>query len=250
MSKQFHLEIITHCYNYRRMWSYQISSLRLFPPESIRVTYTLWHTTRADPETARWIERYRSRWWPQSVKFNPRDLSPEQCYNRCIGRNITCRETEADYLFLTDCDVIFGPGCCDGFADGLLEAEMPILAHPQFIYRHKTQQTGDDLIDRTPDRPGWYEIDGSEFVHCRQRRCSGGLFIYRGDVARANGYLDDDEWRHWCKPAPHWIGTRSDKRFREWLNGKLGVVCQPAAIPNMYLLRHSMRGHIDQGIQL
>ncbi|MFP4540628.1 MAG: glycosyltransferase family A protein, partial [Opitutales bacterium] len=106
---RLHLEIVSHCWQYAHLQRYQLSSLVRFPPRDIEVTMTVYHS-RQDEDTVRLLEEFGQRAVP-GVSWNWRDLPPPSLFRRAIGRNEAARRTEADWIWFTDCDLLFRENC-------------------------------------------------------------------------------------------------------------------------------------------
>lgn len=251
---RFHLEIVTHCYRYRRLLAYQISSLRLFPPRDIDVTFNVWYTSKTDPVTAEWLRQPASNGdgdcsfmaLAPNIRFRRRDVPPTECYNRAIGRNCSCQETTADYVWLTDCDYLFREGCLDALPHALAAAGNPVLAFPRHAHESISQDSGDEYLSRlsSTGAPKTVDIHPLHFRPMRRSMPIGGLFIYRGDVARERGYISDRT--KWLVPNNRWRRELSDRIFRSWL----GVRAVPVELPNLYRIRHSQRGSFQRDVEL
>ena len=239
-----HIEIVSHCWQYAPMLLYQLSSLVLHPPTRPRITMTVFHAIE-DNDTARVLE-FIARHELPSVRWNWRRLPPEQLFRRSIGRNQAAHESTADWVWMTDCDIIFHNGCLDALADTLPLHHAPLL-YPQQERRTDMLATTDSLLAKANE---WLndsaplqllDIDPAAFnphlLHCAK----GEYQIVRGDVARAIGYCDG--LSPYQTPATHWCKCREDRVFR-WLLGSQG---EPINVPSVYQIRHIQKGRYRSG---
>lgn len=231
------LEIVSHCWLYSRLLTYQLSSLVLHPPQKCEVVATVFWCAE-DQRTRDVLDYFRAIDVPR-VTWQFRELERTRLCRRAIGRNIACRETRADRLWLTDCDYLVGDGTLDAIA--LAEFGGP-LAYPR--RSHVTSQPrGDEYIEAVT-APGVYDVSAEDFERDTHGRAIGGIQIVPGDIARERGYLPDS--RRFQSPSEVWVRTHCDRAFRVTL-GTTGV---PIDVPHVRRIRHSKRGRFDIGIQL
>lgn len=242
---EFQLDIVAHSYRYSRLLAYQLSSLCLHPPERARVNVVVFHTAD-DPETCETLDWFGRQPLPPTVTLTTWQLEPPQLFRRAIGRNLACRASRADWLWLADCDYLFGPNCLDALPEQLAGVTGP-LAYPRQTLRSISHELGDAAIERVVG-PGIYAIPpAANFEPERNNRGIGGIQIYRGSVARERGYLDGH--RKWLLPEERWARTREDAVFRGWVGAYRGRG-EGIDVPNLYRIRHSRRGRVDIGVKL
>ncbi len=227
------LEIVSHCWNYAHMALYQMSSLVLFPPEKASVVFTFFYSTE-DADTVSLLRFFEKQQVP-NVMWNPRAMPKEQLFRREIGRNRAALSTRADWVWFTDCDIVFHRGCLDGLAEALQGRRDALL----FPREERTTELLDDTdpILRPASRE-WAvtDIDVRRFTPHVRDRAKGEHQIVHGDVARAVGYCD--RIPSYQTPAEHWCKCRGDRAFR-WLLRTPGI---PIEVPAVYQIRHKSKG--------
>jgi hypothetical protein len=233
------LEIVSHCWNYSHLLVYQLSSLVTHPSTRLDVTYTLFFSAE-DQDTVALVEEFGSR-APPGLTWNFQPMQRSHLLRRAIGRNRAAKETTADWIWFTDCDVIFHAGALDALATQLqgcrarlvfpsiehstplLPADDPVLA-PAGTVRSAT--SGTDL-----------DIDPEAFsIRNEMDRAKGSYQITHGDVARELGYCD--ALPMFQKPVDRWRKTYEDRAFR-WLIGTEGTAID---VPGLYRVRHAAKG--------
>ena len=111
------IEIVSHCWRYAHLLAYQLSSLVNFPPTKARVRMTVFHASE-DEATRRMLEFFGGIPVP-GVAWNWQVLTPPELFRRSIGRNRIARATTADWVWFTDCDIVFHRDCIDTLSDRL-----------------------------------------------------------------------------------------------------------------------------------
>ena len=155
-------------------------------------------------------------------------------FRRSIGRNNAAKNTQADWIWFTDCDIIFGEGCLDGLAEQL-KGLTNTLVYPR--HESTTSMLDDDnpLLKKGAE-PQVVDIDTSDFTLHSRDKAKGAFQIVHGDVSRAIGYCD--QIRIYQTSASNWRKTYEDTVFR-WLLGTRG---DPIDIPNVFQIRHVTKG--------
>lgn len=236
----FSLELVSHCWGYDRALCFQLSSLVLHPPQSVRVTATVFFCPQ-DERTTETLAWFAGQRLPPRVAIRPWPLERTRLLRRAIGRNLAAKETRADAVWFADVDYIFGRDCIDAIPAAIESHPDSPLFYPRQSHRNQSDGHGDALIERIT-QPTVYPISDFEFpVVERNSRAIGGIQICRGDVARERGYLPDSE--KWQRPAERWRRTFEDRAYR----GALGTNGTPIDLPNLFRLRHSKRGRFDVG---
>lgn len=234
------LEIVSHCWNYAYLLVYQLSSIINYPPTKLTVTVTVFHAAE-DADTVNLLE-FIGRHAVPNVIWNWQQLPREQLFRRGIGRNRAALSTQADWVWMTDCDIIFHKGCLDSTADQLC-GRTDILLFPR--QERTTEMLPDSnslLIQGRACRI--VDIESSIFnLHSRDR-AKGAFQIIHGDVARAIGYCDGI--RLYQTAAAHWCKCYEDRIFR-WLVGAPGV---PLDIEGVYQIRHITKGRYRSGTRM
>lgn len=227
------LEIVSHCWRYAHLLAYQLSSLVLHPPSRLSVTMTVFHAAE-DASTVALLADFGARRAP-NVTWNWRALDPGRLFRRGIGRNLAARATAADWVWFTDCDLLFHAGCLDGLADAL-QGRRDALVFPREEAVSGLLDAHDPLLERGRTGPMPVDIDAGRFQRQARDRATGPLQIAHGDIARACGYCE--QLRVYQKPSPVWTKCTEDRAFR-WLLGTHGV---PVDVPGVYRIRHASKG--------
>jgi hypothetical protein len=236
VSGKVKLEIVSHCWNYSHLLAYQLSSYVLHPPSKAEVTATVFYCPE-DIRTKELLEFFSNQ-QVNNVQWNWQPLSKTELFRRSIGRNRAAKNTQADWIWFTDCDIIFGKDCLNGLADQL-QGRTDTLVYP------REESTTSMLDDDNPllkkgASPQVVDIDTSDFTSHVRDKAKGAFQIVHGDVARAVGYCE--KIRLYQTPADAWRKTYEDKAFR-WLLGSRGV---PIDVPNVFQIRHVTKGRYKQ----
>ncbi|HAS82413.1 MAG TPA: glycosyl transferase [Verrucomicrobia bacterium] len=231
------LEIISHCWRYSHMLAYQLSSFVLYPPSKLRAMITVFYAGE-DDGTTKLLAFIGSHKVP-NITWNWQALPKEQLFRRGIGRNRAALATQADWVWMTDCDIVFHKGCLDSLARQLVGRQEALLYPRQ-------ERTTTMLADSCPMLQKGralqlVDIDTREFsVHSRDR-AKGAFQIIHGDVARVIGYCDGIGL--YQTPAAHWCKCYEDRAFR-WLVGSQGT---PIEVEGVCQIRHVEKGRYQQG---
>jgi len=122
------IEIVSHCWNYSHLLARQLSSLVLFPPTRADVTMTVFYSEE-DEATVRLLKTFGTREAP-GVTWNWNALPKEQLFRRSIGRNKAALQTDADWVWFTDCDLMFRDDCLDVLVEQL-QGRRDVLVYPR-----------------------------------------------------------------------------------------------------------------------
>ncbi len=238
------IELVTHCYKYSRVLTYQLSSLLLDQPRTCRVIATVFYA-REDQPTIAVLNYFRDLFSEQNSKLEIRSwpLPKTDLFQRAIGRNQAALATPADIVWFTDADYVFRDGCLDHLAalDCFDDADASPLWFPAETFFNHNHANGDEYAGRAAEL-GVYDIVPEDFIIHRPGRAIGGVQIVSGDVARGRGYCRDD--RKHQKPVPLGDETfqfRSDITYRQ----SLGTKGTPLDLPGVYRIRQSNRCHVD-----
>ncbi len=230
------LEIVSHCWQYAHLLAYQLSSLVRYPPQRVDVTMHVCHA-KEDLETAALLRFFGAIDVP-GVRWQWHTLPRERLFRRAIGRNAAALASDADWVWFTDCDLMFRGQCLDVLGD-LLQGRRDALVYPRCEY--VTDLLADDdplLLSRAP---AIVDIDdGSGFRVREPGRATGPLQITHGDVARALGYCKPI--RYYQQPARHWRKAYEDCAHR-WLLESRGA---PLDVPGVYRIRHVAKGRYGE----
>lgn len=227
------LEIVSHCWRYGHFLAYQLSSLVNFPPQGLTVTMTVFYAPE-DPATCELLEHFGGKQVP-GVRWNWRPLPKEQLFRRAIGRNRAALETQADWIWFTDCDVLFRDDCFPQLADALQGRRDP-LVFPQTERCTPLLPETDPLLQRGAAAPQVVDIANAHFTQRQLKRATGPMQITHGDVARACGYCPT--LKRYQLPADHFCKAYEDRAFR-WLLDTQGT---PLDVPGIYRIRHIEKG--------
>ena len=232
-SGRLSLEIVSHCWRYAHLLAYQLSSLVLHPPTRLDVTVTVYYAVE-DGDTVALLAFFGAQHIP-GVTWNWQPLQRGRLFRRAIGRNLAALATHCDWIWFTDCDVVFHAGCLDGLADAL-QGRRDTLVFPREEHSTGLLPPSDPLLQATRGPPQVVDIDLARF-HARQRdRATGPLQIAHGDVARACGYCAG--LPAYQRPSRHWPKLREDRAFR-WLLRTQG---EPIDVPGVCRIRHLSKG--------
>ena len=227
------LEVVSHCWNYSHLLRYQLSSLVLFPPRDIDVTMTVFYCPE-DSGTARLLEFFSAQSVP-TVRWNWRPLPRQQLFRRAIGRNLAALATQADWVWFTDCDLMFRDKCLDTLAE-LLQGQRAALVFPSEERCTDLLSDDDPMLHPETDVPQVVDIDTTRFVTYHRDRATGPLQIAHGDVCRAVGYCRNI--RIYQEPVQGFAKCHEDRAFR-WLLRSKG---EPLPIGGVYRIRHVRKG--------
>ncbi len=230
---KLHLEIVSHCWNYANMLLYQLSSLVNFPPTKMHVTMTVFYND-ADVETRALLARFSDIHVP-GVTWNWCQLPTQALFRRAIGRNLAAKETTADWVWFTDCDVLFRENCLDTLND-VLQDRKDVLVYPRQEYCTGLLPADHDVLQPDLQRIQPADIDPALFRCFEKSRATGPLQITHGDVARAVGYCE--ALPYYQRPSHTWCKAYEDRAFR-WLLRTQG---EPLDVPGVYRIRHAAKG--------
>jgi hypothetical protein len=230
---RLHLEIVSHCWNYAHLLTFQLQSLVRYPPTAATITMTVFYND-ADTQTRALLDCYQQQ-TVEGVTWAFHSLPQSHLFRRAIGRNQAALATQADWIWYTDCDVIFGENFLSVLANELLGLKHP-LVYPQIEYRTPPLPPEHPWFAKrqTPGNVATFDPGITHPVSLD--RATGPMQIVRGDVARAVGYCRQP--RFYQKPAAHWCKATEDRVFR-WQLGTQGVAI--AAGP-VYRLQHQTKG--------
>ncbi len=231
------LELVSHCWNYAYLLDYQLSSLVNYPPTKLDLTVTIFYSTE-DEKTVAMLDFFGKK-EVTNVTWNWQELPKEMLFRRSIGRNKAALATKADWIWFTDCDLVFHEQCLDSLADAV-QGRKDALLYPQAEHI-TTLLAEDDPILVKGAEPQLLDIDTNTFSVMNVNRATGPLQITHGDVARSCGYCNSISI--YQKPAKHWCKAYEDRAFR-WLLRSQGVGID---IPNVFRIQHIFKGRYKEG---
>lgn len=250
------IEIVTHCWQYWRCLSLQLSSFLLEPPSSVRVTISVCYS----PEDLKTVKRLADimGWMeinghPETVDLRGVPFDRELLCRRAIGRNVLALETEADWVWFADCDMTFRGSSMDALGRELavLGKERPDvkMVYPKFV-QVPTQESGDKIIYGVDEKwDGPVEVDAKGFSRKRYHAAIGGAQVVRADVCHSEGYLN--KFPRLRRPEKRWKRTREDPHFRKKCIGGNGhPISTPEVCGGIARIRHTQRGRFDIGLEM
>lgn len=228
------IEIVSHCWQYAHLLAFQLSSLVNFPPTRASVRMTVFHEVN-DLRTRAMLEYFGAIAVP-GVEWNWQALPPTALFRRSIGRNRIARSTTADWVWFTDCDILFHRDCIDTLSD-CLQGRRDLLTYPKDERVTSMLATSDPMLMAERERPRIVDIDPALFtLSTNPPKAKGGYQIVHGDVARQCGYCE--QLAVFQRPAPSWAKTYEDRAFR-WLLGTDGAGLD---VPGVHRIRHVQKG--------
>lgn len=228
-----HIEIVSHCWNYAHLLAYQLSSLVLAPPQKCRLTMTVCYCEE-DQATVALLKFFEAQEVP-GVTWQWLPLRREELMRRAIGRNRAARASQADWVWFTDCDLLFHQGCLDGLAAAVADRSDP-LVFPREERCTPMLKPSDELLLAAAAEPRIVDIEADRFETQSRKKATGPLQIMRGDLARRFGYCGSI--RCYQTTTEHWRKTYEDRAFR-WLLGTAGT---PVDVPGVYRIKHVEKG--------
>ncbi len=227
------LEIVSHCWNYSRLLTYQLSSLVLYAPRKLSVTMTVFYN-QADERTVSVLDYFAAIDVP-GVHLRRWHQEQPQLFRRAIGRNLAALSSTADWVWFTDCDQVFHRGLLDALAEQLPDCRQP-LAFPRYASCTELVKEDDPILRRVDPGPAVVDIEPDRFVPRRHDRAIGAMQIARGDVMRRAGYCKDIP--RYKRPARQFGRTREDRTFR----ALLGTPGEPLDVEGLYRIEHLRKG--------
>lgn len=231
--KPLSLEIVTHCWNYANFLSYQLSSLVLFPPREVNVCMTVYYES-GDQRTREVLDYFRKQ-TVDNVRWNFQPLEKPYLLRRATGRNLAARNTNADWIFFTDCDLMFREQAIDHLGQELHNRN-DILVFPRYHMVSPLLPNDDPIFTDYTETGVLRDIDPGRFYREERSRAVGSFQIARGDAARRGGYCGTIPYYH--RPVKRWRKCYEDRTFR-WLLGTMGI---PIEVPGFYRIRHAAKG--------
>lgn len=229
------LEIVSHCWRYGHYLNYQLSSLVNHRTDKFDITMTVFYVEDDDKVVP--VLDYFGRMDIPGITWNWQPLSREKLFRRGIGRNLAAKNTDADWIWFTDADIIFHEGCLDTLADQL-QGRDDGLVHPRIGLGTELLDEDDEILEKGRQGPALLDIPLDQFTPYGgpREKAKGPHQITHGDIARACGYCDSIAY--YQEPAGRWMKTYEDRAFR-WLIGTHGT---PLDIPNVCQIRHIVKG--------
>jgi len=126
-------------------------------------------------------------------------------FRRAIGRNQAALQSTADWVWFTDCDVVFQQGCIDAL-NAALQSRQDALVFPCAEQRTDIYTDSDLVSQNALEKIELLQASDDLFISKTVTRATGPLQITHGDVARNNGYCRDVAFYQ----RPELIATRAD----------------------------------------
>jgi hypothetical protein len=234
----FSLEIVSHCWQYAHLLRYQLSSIVLHAPSDINITVTVYYC-KSDQDTVTTLS-YFETFKQANIHWNWQPFPKEYLYRRSIGRNHAALNTQADWIWFTDCDSIFHKHCFSSLAQQLRKLQTP-LVFPYIEHRSRPLPAEHSDLRFDATNPALIDIAPEDFVATEITRATGPLQIVHCDVARKLGYCQQSVI--YQKPARQWCKALEDRIFR-WLLGTQGV---GMPIEGVYRIQHQEKGRYTKG---
>ena len=181
------IDIVSHCWQYGHLLAYQLSSLVNFPPTRAMVRMTVFYAPE-DLRTRAMLDFFGAIRVP-GVDWDWRAIEPGRLFRRSIGRNLIARSTTADWVWFTDCDIIFHRGCLDALTEQL-QGRTDRLVYPREERVTAMLVETDSLLAAERDRPRVVDINTGDFSQLAVPQATGAYQIVHGDIARACGYCE------------------------------------------------------------
>lgn len=227
------LEIVSHCWRYSHLLAYQLGSLVLYPPHDCDVRMTVFFSPE-DAPTARLLDFF-TRQSPANVAWNWWPIEKQRLFRRGLGRNLAAKATDADWIWLTDCDTLFQRDCLDELARQL-QSRQDLLCFPLEEACTELLEQSDPILTAAAE-PAVVDIEPGRFTsRTINRRAIGALQIMHGDVARRVGYCGAIAF--YQQPLEKWQKTYEDRAIR-WLLGTDGT---PIQVPHVRRVEHAQKG--------
>lgn len=232
---RLNLEIVTHCWQYGHLLTYQLSSLVNHRTDKLHVTMTVFHAAGDEPVTR--VLRFFEGIDLPNVTWDWRPLPKEHLFRRSIGRNLAAGGTHADWIWFTDADVVFHEGCLDALAN-LLQGRDDPLVYPRTPLGTSLLTEDHDILRKGRTEPAVRHIplEAFSFQGRALDKATGPYQIAHGDMARALGYCASIDF--YQRPALRWRKAYEDRAFR-WLLGTPGT---PIDVPGVCRIRHVAKG--------
>ena len=237
---RLHLEIVSHCWRYGHLLTYQLSSLVHHRSARLDITMTVYYCPE-DESTLQVLHFFGAMKRP-GIVWDWRALPKEKLFRRAIGRNLAAKRSRADWVWFTDADIVFQERCLDTLAE-LLQGRDDALVYPETTFGTALLPEDDAILRQGREGPALIDLPPRAFPFRRgpDDRAKGPFQITHGDIARACGYCESIPL--YQKPAERWRKAHEDTAFR-WLIGSPGT---PLDLPGVCQIRHLAKGRYKRG---
>jgi len=230
------IEIVSHCWQYSNMLAYQLSSFVNYPPVKAQLTVTVFYST--DDKKTVSILNYFEQKSVNNVTWNFQPLENKKLFRRGIGRNMAARATKSDWIWYTDCDIIFHENCLDSLVEQV-QGSQEILYYPRQERTTEMLEESDQMLSKD-SKPQIVDINVERFSLHSRNKAKGAFQIVHGDVARSIGYCE--KIRIFQTESKHWRKTYEDTAFR-WLVASDGA---PIDVDGVFQIRHVKKGRYTE----
>jgi len=231
------LEIVSHCWQYSNMLTYQLSSFVNYPPTKANLRVTVFYS-KDDIKTHATLKFFKKQSM-KNVTWNFQALENKKLFRRGIGRNMAARATKADWIWYTDCDIIFHKNCLDSLVEQV-QGSQDILYYPRQERTTEMLEESDQMLSKN-SKPQIVDINVERFSLHSRDKAKGAFQIVHGDIARAIGYCE--KIRIFQTESERWRKTYEDTAFR-WLVATDGIAID---VDGVFQIRHVKKGrYTDQ----
>lgn len=203
------------------------------------------------PEDKRTVQvlKFFAEQHPNNITWKWHELPKNRLIRRGIGRNIIALSTKADWIWFTDCDIVFR-GCLDPLADALENAKSNLLypANPlvntPIDHRHPMMVKADEI--------GILDIDTADFKPGNPNRAMGPFQIARTsalrDMSKPQGQWGSGDIGY-CNLHPKYLQPSADGfadrqpedvMFRKTLGGF--YYGSKIKVPDVFWIMHNPKG--------
>ena len=235
------LQIVSHCWNYSHLSLFQLSSIVNYPPRDCELTYTLFYALE-DKGMCELVSRFSDMQVP-NVTWDWQVLPKAELFRRAIGRHRAATASKADWLWFTDCDLIFHEGCLDSVAKAVV-GKQAVMVFPAYEGITDLLPSEHPMLNQTTADGGTIDIDPTLFQRNTITKAKGAFQIVHGDVARTAGYCGSIPL--YQQPSEQWRKTYEDTVFRRLIECE----GEPVDIVNLYRIRHAEKGRYAKGTSL
>jgi len=233
-----HLQLVSHCWQYAHLLLFQLSSLANYPPQNLKVTYTLYYSDE-DEDVCKLIKRFDAMSIP-NVSWDWQVLPRSSLFRRAIGRHKSSINSRADWLWFTDCDLIFHEGCLDSVAEAVASLKTG-LVYPDHEGITDLLPADHPMLNPEASSDGLVDVDTSLFYNNQISKAKGAFQIVHGDVARTAGYCGS--LKMYQQPTDVWRKTFEDVIFRRLIE----YDGDPIPVTGLYRMRHAAKGRYSSG---
>ena len=232
------LQIVSHCWNYSHLSLFQLSSIVNYPPKDCELTYTLFYAAE-DQGMRDLISRFSKMEIP-NVTWDWQVLPKAELFRRAIGRHRASLASTANWIWFTDCDLIFHEGCLDSVAKAVMGKQQRMV-FPSYEGITDLLPPEHPMLNQSVEGCETIDIDPTLFQRNTINKAKGAFQIVHGDVARAVGYCGSIAL--YQKPSEQWRKTYEDTVFRRLIDSEGEAV----EIINLYRIRHAEKGRYAKG---